>query len=105
MDLKLKLAEQAIEGFQTALREVVEGAAADLQAYAAEMANDAIDIALLPAQEREPLMQELGDQAQLIAEKHRLRAVDAGWDVVRKVTNTAIQVSVRMAAAALIGAI
>lgn len=105
MNLRHKLTEQATEGFREALKSVVEGAADDLQQFAAEMATDSIEIAMLPESEREPLMEELADQAKLLAEKHRLNAVDAGWDVVRKVSATAIQLSVRMAAVALIGAV
>lgn len=105
MNLKNQLTEQAAEGFKQALKTVLEGATEDLQNYAAEMATDAIEIAMYPEREREELMAELSDQAQLLAEKNRLNAVDAGWNVVRSVANTAIQISVRMAATALVAAI
>jgi hypothetical protein len=75
---------------------LVEGAQNDLALYANQMAEDAMRVMeIADSILREKLLKELVMQVRLVGEIHRLRAVQAAWDVVGKVFLTAVRMALK----------
>lgn len=88
-----------IPGLTKGLRDVIEGAAEDLQTYAAAIADD---LALAASEGREDLTGELFAQARTVAEINRLRIQDHAWDAFRAVLRGVVAVTAAALSAGLL---
>lgn len=94
--------ERAAEALIDALKglggRVLKGAAADLEAFAQEMAGDLV----LAAQAGRPdLVAEIQGQVRTIAESHRLQAQGITWEALGHVVGTLAGLAVKVAGGAL----
>lgn len=81
---------------RSSIEGLVEGAQNDLTLYANQMADDAMRVMeIADSFLREKLLKELGMQVRLVGEIHRLRAVQAAWDVVSKVFLAAVRTALK----------
>lgn len=81
------------------LGEVVQGAAADIAKYAAEMS---VDLTMAAALQDQTAMRHLAAQTRMLGEKHRLAASRSGWAVFEALTlDIATAVAAGMAVEAL----
>lgn len=71
------------ERLKRAVGAVAQGAAADVERYAAEMS---VDLALAASLDDERALRHLAAQAKNLGEKHRLSASRAGWEQISEVT-------------------
>lgn len=97
-----KIKDAASKALENELNELIEGSKADVRAFAAEMANDALEAGLtLPADRRVAVLGQMKDDLKVLAEKHRLRAVNGAWDVVEQVAMASLKTAVTVAVAAV----
>lgn len=77
-----------IPGLTAGLRDVLEGAAQDLQTYVAAISDDLAVV--VERQDAKALSDELVQQLRAVAELQRLRVTDAGWTAFRAVIRTVV---------------
>lgn len=88
-----EFAEEVTAALEEALAGTIEGAEEDLRALAAEITQDIANMA--ESGEVNPdLMEEWGNQLQLLGEARRLRANAEGWKFVAKVAQIAARTAV-----------
>lgn len=92
--------EEIINDF---LAPLVDGAAEDLRRMANEINADFMEAIMLPPEQSQPLIDELGDQLELLAEKNRIRLVNGQWKAVAQGLALAGSIVSAVAAAASSG--
>lgn len=91
------LRDALAESLQQSLRALVEGTQEDLRRFALSISDD---LSLALARNDQDLASEIADQAQLLAEINRLRAVNEAWDTVHGVIRGVIGVAIAAVGAA-----
>ena len=86
---------------EEALHDLLDGAEQDIINFTNTLAFDSIEAMMLPPERRDAVLAEIVAQVGTIAEINRIRAVNKGWEMVRKV----LVVSQKTAVAMLIAAI
>lgn len=90
-DPRKAIRDLVVPGLQQGLAQVLHGAAADLEKYAAAIADD-ITLAVLA--DDEPLLEELYAQARALAHIQQIRIQGAGLAILRGVVRTATGIAV-----------
>lgn len=81
-------AEALGRSFVERLRSLVDGAAEDVDRFGVEIARDAVACAQIADEgERDQKLNMLKNQARALAERHRIAATNAQWDLLAEVTD------------------
>lgn len=93
-----ELVEPMEELVKDALKDLVTGAAADIQAFGLEIAKN---MARAVSLGRKDLIDNLVGQTRMLAELQRVKAVNAAWDTVERVLKVAGNFALKVVATAV----
>lgn len=86
---------------EEALHDLLDGAEQDIINFTNTLAFDSIEAMMLPPERRDAVLAEIVAQVQVVGELNRLRAVNAGWDMVGRIVTVAQKTAIAMLIAAI----